>query len=79
MPDEIKAPRVWTEDVTPEKLGTLMAENRQCMAVLSAEGGIFGIMAGRYSKGAPNIDIFLKGHAGEPVRVDRGSREPVNQ
>jgi len=77
MPDEIKAPRLWTEDITPENLGTLMAENNQRMAVLSAEGGIFGIMAGRYSKGAPNLDIFLKGHAGEPVRVDRGSREPV--
>ena len=30
-------------------------------------------MSGRYS-GAPNLGIFLKGHAGDEVRVDRGNR-----
>ena len=77
LPEPLRPPRIWTEDITPETLGVLMAQNRECMSILSAEGGIFGIMAGRYSKGQPNLDIFLKGHAGEPVRVDRGSREPV--
>src|SRR5579863_788822 len=72
------APRLWTQDVTPERLGAMMAENGERMAVISDEGGIFDILAGRYSKnGAPNLDLFLQGHSGSPVRVDRGSREPV--
>ncbi len=71
-------PRFWTQDITPEKLGALMAENGGRMAVLSDEGGIFDILAGRYSKtAAPNLDLFLQGHSGSPVRVDRGSRDPI--
>jgi hypothetical protein len=71
------APQVWVEDVTPERLGALMAENNERMAQLSDEGGIFETLAGRYSQGVPNLDLFLKGHAGSPCRVDRGSRDPV--
>ena len=44
------------------------------MAVLSPEGEIFSIAAGRYS-GAPNFAVLKKGHAGEEMRVDRTSRD----
>ncbi len=47
------------------------------MSLISAEGGIFDIAGGRYSNDIPNLDLFLQGHAGDAVRVDRGSREPV--
>jgi putative DNA primase/helicase len=70
-------PKIWTQDVTPEHLGTLMGSHDQKMSIISSEGGIFDILAGRYSGNIPNLDIFLQGHAGDPVRVDRGSREPV--
>lgn len=66
-----------TQDVTPENLGTIMAENGDRMAILSDESGIFDILAGRYSGGIPNLDVFLQGHAGSPVRVNRGSRPPI--
>lgn len=55
-----------------------MAAHNECMAILSSEGGIFETIEGRYSGGVPNLDIFLQAHAGDPVRVDRGSRPPVN-
>ena len=73
----ISLPRFITEDVTPEKLADLMAENREKMALLSAEGGgIFGIMAGRYaSDGKANLEIFLKGFSGDYCAVDRMGRE----
>jgi len=80
---EAKAPtipkpaRLFTGDVTTEHLGTMMAEQREAVAVMNAEGGLFETMAGRYGNGIPNYDLFLSGHAGDPVRVDRGSREPV--
>jgi hypothetical protein len=63
--------------VTPERLGVLMADNNERMAIISDEGGIFEIMAGRYSRGIPNLDVFLQAHAGAPHRVDRGNRPPV--
>jgi hypothetical protein len=70
------APRLFTADVTPEKLASMLHENQGRMAVLSAEAGIFGIMAGRYSSGMPNLDVYLAGHAGDPIRVDRRGRPP---
>ncbi len=70
-------PRLFTQDVTPEHLGTMMAEQSGRMAILSDEGGIFDVLAGRYSNGIPNLDLFLQSHSGAPVRVDRGSRPPV--
>jgi hypothetical protein len=72
-----KMPQLWTSDVTPENLGVIMAENDERMAILSDEGGIFDILAGRYSNGIPNLDIFLQSHAGSSVRVNRGSRSPL--
>lgn len=77
LPEIQTPPQLWSSDVTPERLGSLMAEHGERMAWLSAEGGIFDIIAGRYSGGIPNLDLFLKAHAGDPERVDRGSRPPV--
>jgi len=71
-------PRLLADDVTPERLASLMADQRGAMALLSAEGGIFSILAGRYSDGKANLDLFLKGHAGEEVRVDRQGRPSVH-
>jgi len=71
-------PKAWAQDVTPEHLGTLLNDHDEKMSILSAEGGIFDIIGGRYSNGVANLDLFLQGHSGDPVRVDRGSRKPVN-
>ncbi len=77
LPEIPGLPKLWAQDVTPEKLGALMAESGECMAIISDEGGIFDILAGRYNNGVPNLDLFLQSHAGAAVRVDRGSRPSV--
>ncbi|MGH3922299.1 MAG: YfjI family protein, partial [Pseudonocardiaceae bacterium] len=46
------------------------------IAIMSPEGGCFDIMAGRYANGAANFDVWLKGHAGDAIRVDRKGRPP---
>lgn len=74
IPELLMAPRIFTGDVTAERLQALMMEQGERMALLSDEGGIFAVMAGLYSGGKANIDIFLKGHAGSAVRVDRQDR-----
>lgn len=75
MPAELRAPRLFTEDVTPERLQAMLAEYGERMALLSDEAGIFQIMAGIYNGGSANLDAFLKGHAGTAMRVDRAGRE----
>lgn len=74
-PDELRAPRLCTGDVTPERLQGLIAEHGERMTVLSDEPGIFQILAGQYSGGMANIDAFLQSHSGAPFRVDRAGRE----
>lgn len=74
MPAEIIAPRLYTGDVTAERLQALLVEHGERMSVLSDEAGIFLIMAGMYSGGMASLDVFLQGHAGTPMRVDRAGR-----
>jgi hypothetical protein len=71
-------PLLTTDDCTPEHTATLLSRHGERLAIVSDEGGIFDIVAGRYSRGVPNLDVFLQAHAGSPVRVHRGSREPVD-
>lgn len=68
-------PQLVADDITPEAAASLLAEQGGRLAVLSDEGGIFTTLAGRYS-GVPNLEVFLKGHAGTLLRVNRKSREP---
>jgi replicative DNA helicase len=42
-------PRLVADDVTPEAATSLLAEQGGRLAIISAEGGIFDIIAGRYS------------------------------
>ncbi|RIX41512.1 MAG: DUF3987 domain-containing protein [Rhodocyclales bacterium GT-UBC] len=74
MPVDIRAPRLFTGDVTAERLQALLVEHAERMSVLSDEAGIFLIMAGMYSGGMASLDVFLQGHAGTPMRVDRADR-----
>ncbi len=70
--------RLVSDDATPERLTTLLAEQGGRMAVLSAEAALVGVVAGRYAKnGAPNLDVLLKGHSGDPLVTDRMGREMV--
>jgi|SRR5215471_14797442 len=71
------APRLLADDVTPEALAALMARHGGRISVLSAEGGVFDLMAGRYSRSGPNLDAYLKGHSGDALRVDRQSAQPL--
>ena len=71
---ELVRPRLLADDITPEKLAWLMSEQGGRMGVMSSEGGIFQMMAGRYSANREaNLDVFLKGHSGDPVVVDRSN------
>ena len=70
LPEIPSLPRVFAGDITPEATSVLMADNDERIGIISAEGGLFGTLAGRYSN-IPNLDLFLQSHSGDSVRVDR--------
>ncbi len=73
--NNINEPVYVVDDITTEALGKVMAENDERMSVISSEGGIFGIMAGKYNEnGGTNFEMYLKGHAGDPWSTHRISR-----
>lgn len=74
MPNEVFAPRLFSGDVTAERLQQLLVEQDERIAIISDEGGVFQIMAGAYSGGLSSLDVFLQGHAGAAIRVDRAGR-----
>lgn len=66
--------RLLADDATPEALASLLAAHGGRLAVMTAEGGLFDILGGRYTEGRLNLDVVLKAHAGEEHRVDRKGR-----
>ena len=70
---ELTPMRLYVDDVTTEKLTSVLADNGGKAAIVSAEGGIFDMLSGIYSKNV-NIDVLLKGHSGDSIRVDRIGR-----
>ena len=69
-------PRLIVDDATSEKLGAMLAEQGGRIASMSPEGGVFDLMAGLYSKsGMPQFGVYVMGHAGDDLRVDRISRK----
>lgn len=67
--------RLIADDITPEALTSLMADNGGIITVISTEGGLFDIFNGKYSSNVVSIDTVLKAYTGDPIRVDRKGRE----
>lgn len=71
--DYPEIPRILVDDATPEALVGLLVVHQAC-AVMSAEGGLFDTLGGRYADGVANLDGVLKAWSGEPIHVDRRVR-----
>lgn len=71
----IRPLRLIADDITPEALTSLMADNNGIITVISTEGGLFDIFNGKYSSNVVSIDTVLKAYSGDPIRVDRKGRE----
>ena len=76
IPEEIRPPLLFTEDVTPETLQRLLAENGGRMSILSDEPGIFRILGGLYGGGGggASLEVFLKSYTGSALKVARAAR-----
>ena len=72
--EDVTPLQLFVDDITPEKLVSVLASNHGRASIISTEGGIFDTLAGTYSK-VVNIDVMLKGYSGDTIRVDRIGRE----
>ena len=77
LPEVPVIPRLLADNCTPEALAVLMAQTGGCISVITAEGGLFDVLAGMYSKGVANLDVVLKAYSGDGFRVDRRNSLPV--
>ena len=73
--EAVRPVRLYSGDCTTEKLAQLLAENNEQFSIISSEGGIVSTIAGRYSNGEANSDIYCKAFYGESVQVDRVNRD----
>jgi hypothetical protein len=67
-------PQFIADDETPANLARLLSLHEGRMFQASAEGTAFENCTGRYSE-CLDFDVYLKGHAGDPLRVGRIGRE----
>lgn len=77
LPEPYVYTRLLADDITPEALGCLLANQNGKIGILEAEGGLFHTIAGRYSQGVPNLDVLLKGYSSEHIRIDRKNSAPI--
>jgi len=73
-------PRLVVTDATAEKLEQLLSQHSGRMGWISDEGGaLVSIATGRYKAAGATVplDVFLKGHSGEPLVVERIGRPAV--
>jgi len=68
------SPRFVVDDATPEKLVSMLFQQGGKIALMSPEGSAFERIAGKAASGNDSMDVFLKGHAGDDIRMDRVSR-----
>lgn len=70
--EPVRQIRLYSGDVTSEKLAQLLQENEERFAIISSEGGILQVLSGeRYGSGTANYDVYCQAYNGETVNVDR--------
>lgn len=69
--------QILSSDLTPEACAKMLSEQRHsALAVMSSEGGVFDVLSGRRYSSESNLDVFLKGHSGDELKVNRVNRDP---
>jgi hypothetical protein len=67
-------PRFIAENITGEKLNSLLDQNNGCISSISPDGrGVVDVILGRYRKSGTDEDIYIKGFCLEPITSDRVS------
>lgn len=71
-------PRLFAQNATTEALVTILAEQHRLIVSSDEAGGIFGLLAGRYTgKIAADLDPWLQGWSRSTIQQDRVGRGAV--
>lgn len=70
---ELYEPTLLLDNSTEEKITTRLQENNEKIAIMSSEGDLFERIKIKGSD-QEKLDIYLKGHSGDHLRVDRVTR-----
>jgi replicative DNA helicase len=75
----VQSPVLTVEDITTERLASLLAKRGEVLASLSPDAGnIVSNLLGRYNKlDRTDESIYLKAYSGDYCKVDRIGRDPV--
>lgn len=74
--EEQRAPyALLADDSTQEALQRQMAQQDGRVAIVSAESELLPMAAGRYADNVANLQVYLSGFSGEPLRAERITRE----
>src|ERR1017187_5051899 len=76
---EMQAPVLSCEDITTERLASLLGQRGEVLASLSPDAGnVVNNLLGRYNKlDRTDESVYLKSYSGDYCRVDRQTRPPV--
>jgi hypothetical protein len=72
----IPLPRIFADNVTPEKHAALIAEHGSS-TIVEPEGGFFEGLSRYGTSKSPQVDYLNKSYGGEPFRVDRQGGDSV--
>ncbi len=75
--EEISEMKLTVKDTTPEALARELYLHGERMGILDDEGSVFDVLAGLYSNGQSNINIFLEGYDGSPYSIARATKEDI--
>lgn len=78
--DAMILPRLIVENITTERLATMLRDNREALASVSTEcGDVINNLCGRYTVGREDEKLYLAGFNGDRHYVDRQGRpnDPV--
>lgn len=68
-------PIVYVSDATGEAIEGLLASNNERLLIAAAESDPLDVAMGRYSRSVPNFGAWLAGHAGDPHKSARRTRD----
>lgn len=75
--EEISEMKLTVKDTTPEALARELYLHGERMGIVDDEGSVFDVLAGLYSNGQSNINIFLEGYDGSPYSISRATKEDI--
>lgn len=68
--------RLIYNDLTPEACAQALSQQKfERLAIMSDEGGVFDVLSGGRYADKLNLDVFLKGHSGNRIQIDRVGRD----